>query len=145
MQLSKTSSRFAPIKKCFQMLFTLPVHSVCENGRLLVCYRPHWDPPYATLAPQLKDGSAEIRLQSSTSPPHCKLEEVALFDSRAINAVTNLDTDLWRTMLIRLSSQMSPSVAKAVHNSAYCVRVDLNQGEEDAMKSCGVNMFARVR
>ncbi|BHF69099.1 hypothetical protein SprV_0301214000 [Sparganum proliferum] len=115
--------------ECFQ--------EACKNGFLVVCYQPHWDPPYEALVDRLETGEADVRLAFSgfadSSLPQCSLSAMNYFDDRVLN-FANEAAELWRTIFLRLSNQAVPP--NLTNRKPYCLQVDLVK-----TYACGIRIY----
>ncbi|CDS37015.1 Endoglin CD105 antigen [Echinococcus multilocularis] len=126
------------------------VQTVCENAILLVCYVPHWEAPYEEMAGRMDSGTAKARLESSswvvgTADPSaratCCLKKATHLEERDLDfsnpaPSTATITDLWRTMLLKLSLR-SPAIRNATFNTPYCTQIDL---VNDPPAGCGIRI-----
>ncbi|KAL7059630.1 hypothetical protein AAHC03_013457 [Spirometra sp. Aus1] len=113
------------------------VQEACKNGFLVVCYQPHWDPPYEALVDRLETGEAGVRLAFSgfadSSLPQCSLSAMNYFDDRVLN-FANEAAELWRTIFLRLSNQAVPPIL--ANKKPYCLQVDLVK-----TYACGIRIY----
>ncbi|VDM33255.1 unnamed protein product [Hydatigera taeniaeformis] len=118
---------------------------------MLVCYVPHWEAPYEELASRMDSGMAEACLESSSSVvvttgpwdgARCCLRKAIHLEERAHDfsntiASSSAVTDLWRTMLLKLSAR-SPASRNTTLNTPYCVQIDL---VNDYSADCGIRIY----
>ncbi|KAL5108214.1 hypothetical protein TcWFU_009733 [Taenia crassiceps] len=126
------------------------VQTVCENAILLVCYVPHWEAPYEEMAVKMDSGMAEACLEPSSSVvvavgssdgAACCLKKATHLEERARDfsnsaSSTTVITDLWKTMLLKLSAR-SPALRNSTLNTPYCVQIDL---VNDPSADCGIKI-----
>nr|VZI18873.1 unnamed protein product [Spirometra erinaceieuropaei] len=113
------------------------IQEACKNGFLVVCYQPHWNPPYEALVDRLETGEADVRLAFSgfadSSLPQCSLSAMNYFDDRVLN-FANEAAELWRTIFLRLSNQAVPPIL--ANKKPYCLQVDLVK-----TYACGIRIY----
>ncbi|KAL5963584.1 hypothetical protein TSMEX_008686 [Taenia solium] len=126
------------------------VQTVCENAILLVCYVPHWEAPYEEMAVRMDSGTAEACLEPASSVivavgpldgATCCLKKATHLEERTRDfsnsaASTTVITDLWKTMLLKLSAR-SPAFRNSTLNTPYCAQIDL---VNDPSADCGIRI-----
>lgn len=126
------------------------VQTVCENAILLVCYVPHWEAPYEEMAVRMDSGTAQACLEPSSSGivavgpsdgATCCLKKATHLEERARDfsnpvASTTIITDLWKTMLLKLSAR-SPALRNSTLDTPYCAQFDL---VSEPSADCGIRI-----
>uniref|UniRef100_A0A183SXX7 ZP domain-containing protein n=1 Tax=Schistocephalus solidus TaxID=70667 RepID=A0A183SXX7_SCHSO len=105
---------------------------------LVICYQPHWEPPYEALVDRLETGEADVRLAYSgfadSSLPQCSLSALNYFDDRVLN-FANEAAELWRTAFLRMSAQAVPPNLN--NRRPYCLQLDLVK----MTYACGIRIY----
>lgn len=130
-------------------LFFPAVHTKCENGYLVACYRPHWEAPYEHLHSRIVRGQSDVHLAatglSTSDLATCRLHSMAPFDDRVLN-FANEAAELWRSVFTGISAQTIHSPPSRVSQDGenitnmhpFCIQVDL---VKYAGHACGIRIY----